>query len=236
MKMLPPPQQRQTLLFSATMPADIVTIANTHMRTPVRVEVAPQGTAAETVEQELYIVRKEDKYALLIDILGQYKGSVLVFSRTKHGASKLTKLLQRDGHHAAEIHANKSLAQRIRALEGFKKGTHRILVATDIAARGIDVTGIELVLNFDLPDNSGDYVHRIGRTGRAGRAGHAISFAMPDQRTDIRDIEKLIRKPLPVTKHAKLSVELPAIPVAQRGVMGGRRRSYPRRPRFGGRR
>jgi ATP-dependent RNA helicase RhlE len=236
MKMLPPASQRQTMLFSATMPSDIVAIANTHMRTPVRVEVAPQGTAAETVEQEIYIVRKEDKFALLLDVLKQYTGSVLLFSRTKHGASKLTKHLISEGHNAAEIHANKSLAQRIRALEGFKKGQYRILVATDIAARGIDVTGIELVLNFDLPDNSGDYVHRIGRTGRAGLAGHAISFAMPDQRSDIRDIERLMRKPLPIAKHARLSVELPAIPVAQRGVMGGRRRSYPRRPRFGGRR
>lgn len=236
LRLLPPAAARQTMLFSATMPDDIVSIANTHMRSPIRVEVAPQGTAAETVEQELFIVRKEDKYALLQEILGQYVGSVLVFSRTKHGASKLAKLLSRDGHRAAEIHANKTLAQRIRALEGFKKGTHRILVATDIAARGIDVTGIELVVNFDLPDNSGDYVHRIGRTGRAGRAGRAISFAMPDQRTDIRDIERIIRKPLRVSKHAKLSVELPPVPVAQRGIMGGRRRSYPRRPRFGGRR
>ncbi len=236
MKMLPDANVRQTLLFSATMPSDIVTIANTHMRTPVRVEVAPQGTSAETVEQELYIVRKEDKFALLLDILRQYNGPILVFSRTKHGATKLTKHLIDEGHKVAEIHSNKSLVQRIRALEGFKKGVYRVLVATDIAARGIDVTGIELVINFDLPDNSGDYVHRIGRTGRAGRAGRAISFAMPDQRTDIRDIERLIRKPLTITKHAKLSVELPSIPAAQRGFMGGRRRSYPRRPRFGGRR
>jgi ATP-dependent RNA helicase RhlE len=236
MGMLPPPQQRQTLLFSATMPADIVTIANKHMRTPVRVEVAPQGTSAETVEQEIYIVRKEDKFALLLDVLKQYHGSVLVFSRTKHGASKLAKHLFSEGHKSAEIHANKSLSQRIHALEGFKKGQYRILVATDIAARGIDVSNIELVVNFDLPDSTGDYVHRIGRTGRAGRAGRAISFAMPDQRTDIRDIERLIRKPLPVAKHERLSVELPSIPMAQRGLMGGRRRSYPRRPRFGGRR
>ncbi|MCC6934685.1 MAG: DEAD/DEAH box helicase [Candidatus Yanofskybacteria bacterium] len=232
MHLLPPASDRQTMLFSATMPADIVTIANTHMRTPVRVEVAPEGTAAETVEQEIYIVRKEDKVKLLAEILEQYTGSVLVFSRTKHGATKLCRHLLQMGHQAAEIHANKSLAQRVRALEGFKRGQYRILVATDIAARGIDVKGIELVVNFDLPDNSADYVHRIGRTGRAGLAGRAISLAMPDQRNDIRDIERLIRKPLPVSKHPHLSVELPAIPAAQRGIMGGRRRSYPRRPRF----
>ncbi len=232
MQLLPPPTARQTLLFSATMPDDIVRIANTHMRMPVRVEVAPQGTTAEHVEQELYIVRKEDKLRLVGELLKQYTGSVLLFSRTKHGARKICKTLLEMGFHAAEIHANKTLAQRVKALEGFKGGTYRILVATDIAARGIDVTNIELVINFDLPDNSGDYVHRIGRTGRAGRTGHAISLATPDQRTDIRDIERLIRKPLAISRHPKLSVELPTVPTAQRGIMGGRRRSFPRRPRF----
>ena len=230
--LLPAPQERQTMLFSATMPDDIVRIATHQMRMPVRVEVAPQGTAAEKVEQELYIVRKEDKINLVGELLNQYEGSVLLFSRTKHGAAKIRRNLEQMGHSAAEIHANKSLAQRIKALEGFKRGTYRVLVATDIAARGIDVQGIELVINFDLPDNAGDYVHRIGRTGRAGLAGRAISLATPDQRNDIRDIERLIRKPLPVSKHPHLSVELPSIPMAQRGIMGGRRRSYPRRPRF----
>jgi ATP-dependent RNA helicase RhlE len=232
MQLLPPPAERQTMLFSATMPDDIVRIANTHMRMPVRVEVAPQGTTAEHVEQELYIVRKEDKLHLVSELLRQYTGSVLLFSRTKHGAHKICKALLDMGVSAAEIHANKSLAQRIKALDGFKRGTYRVLVATDIAARGIDVTNIELVINFDLPDSAGDYVHRIGRTGRAGREGRAISLATPDQRMDIRDIERIIRKPLPVAKHARLSVELPAVPMAQRGIMGGRRRSFPRRPRF----
>jgi ATP-dependent RNA helicase RhlE len=223
------------MLFSATMPDDIVTIAAKHMRMPVRVEVAPAGTAAELVEQELYIVRKEDKSKLLAHILDTLPGSVLVFSRTKHGARKLTQQLVKLGHKAAEIHANKTLAQRIKALDGFKKGTHRILVATDIAARGIDVTGIGLVVNFDLPDNSHDYVHRIGRTGRAGRAGHAISLATPDQRQDIRDIERVIRKPLPLAKHPELSVELPQLPpkeAARRGASGGRVRRFGHRPRF----
>lgn len=235
LRMMPAPDKRQTMLFSATMPDDIVTIATKHMRLPVRVEVAPQGTSAERVEQELYIVRKEDKMALVADILARFTGSVLLFSRTKHGATKIAAHLTKLGHKAAEIHANKSLAQRIRALEGFKKGAHRILVATDIAARGIDVTGIELVLNFDLPDNSADYVHRIGRTGRAGQAGHAISLATPDQRQDIRDIERIIRKPLPVAKHPRLSVELPQLPpqyAARRGMSGGRVRRFGNRPRF----
>lgn len=231
--MLPKPEERQTMLFSATMPDDIVRIANKHMKLPVRVEVAPAGTSAETVHQELYIVRKEDKFKLLSDILkGHASQTVLVFSRTKHGASKLALMLERSGITSSEIHANRSLSQRIRALEGFKRGQYRVLVATDIAARGIDVTGIGLVVNYDLPDNSDDYVHRIGRTGRAGREGHAISLATPDQRADIRAIEKLIRKPLPVATHPELSVTLPNIPTAQRGIMGGRRRTYPRRPRF----
>lgn len=230
--LLPKPQERQTMLFSATMPDDIVGIATHQMRMPVRVEVAPQGTAAERVEQELYIVRKEDKMNLVGELLDQFDGSVLLFSRTKHGATKIRRHLEQIGHRAAEIHANKTLAQRIKALEGFKRGTYRILVATDIAARGIDVRGIELVINFDLPDNAGDYVHRIGRTGRAGLAGRAISLATPDQRSDIRDIERLIRKPLAVSRHPRLSVDLPTVPMAQRGITGGRRRSFPRRPRF----
>jgi ATP-dependent RNA helicase RhlE len=235
LKMVPTPDKRQTMLFSATMPDDIVTIATKHMKMPVRVEVAPQGTSAERVEQELYIVRKEDKMPLVAEILKQYTGSVLLFSRTKHGATKIAAYLTKMGHKATEIHANKSLAQRIRALDGFKKGTYRILVATDIAARGIDVTGISLVLNFDLPDNSADYVHRIGRTGRAGMAGHAISLATPDQRQDIRDIERVIRKPLPVAKHEGLSVELPNLPpqyAARRGISGGRVRRFGNRRPF----
>ena len=150
--MLPKPQERQTMLFSATMPDDIVMIANKHMRMPVRVEVAPSGTVAEMVEQEIYIVRKDDKFSLLLHLLQEYPdASVLLFSRTKHGARKLTRLLENEGVRAAEIHANRTLAQRIKALEGFKAGTYRVLVATDIAARGIDVTGIGLVINFDLP-------------------------------------------------------------------------------------
>jgi ATP-dependent RNA helicase RhlE len=233
MELLPPPAQRQTMLFSATMPDDIVRIANTHMRMPVRVEVAPQGTTAENVSQELYIVRKEDKLRLVAELLVHYTGPVLLFSRTKHGAHKICKALTDIGISAAEIHANKSLVQRIKALDGFKKGLYRVLVATDIAARGIDVTNIELVINFDLPDNAGDYVHRIGRTARAGRTGTAISLATPDQRTEIRDIERIIRKPLPLKRHPKLSVEIAAVPIAQRGLHGGRVRHFGnRRPRF----
>jgi ATP-dependent RNA helicase RhlE len=192
------------------MPPEIAKIATTHMALPVRIEVAPQGTAAKNVEQEIFIIRKEDKIRLLQKILKEYTGTILIFSRTKHGAKKITQNIQKFGYTAAEIHSNKSLAQRIKALDGFKTGKFRVLVATDIAARGIDVKNIELVVNFDLPDNSEDYVHRIGRTGRAGTSGKAISFATPDQRGDIQSIERLIKKTLPISK---IPNDLPPAPV-----------------------
>jgi ATP-dependent RNA helicase RhlE len=187
------PSERQTLLFSATMPDDIVAIANNHMVDPVRVEVARAGTAAQHVSQELYVVPQEEKNDLLTELLYDYKGTVLVFARTRSRAARVARTIKRLGHTSAEIHSDRSLSQRRAALDGFKNGTYRILVATDIAARGIDVTGIEVVINYDLPDCAEDYIHRIGRTGRAGREGHAISFAAPDQTGDVRDIEKLLR-------------------------------------------
>jgi ATP-dependent RNA helicase RhlE len=192
------PKDRQTMLFSATMPDSIVGIATSYMKLPVRVEVAPAGTSAQQVAQEVFFVHKNDKLSLLQKLLTDYSGSILVFSRTKFGAKKITKSIFGMGHSAAEIHSNRSLPQRREALEGFKKGRYRVLVATDIAARGIDVTGIELVINFDLPDSNEDYVHRIGRTGRAGLTGRAISFATPEQRGDVKAIERLIRKVLTV--------------------------------------
>ncbi len=192
------PKERQTMLFSATMPLEIIRIANTNMRTPVRIEVAPQGTSAERVVQELIFLSKMDKERMLEQCLMETKGSVLVFSRTKHGAKRIASAVREMGHTADELHANRSLAQRKAALEGFKIGKYRVLIATDIAARGIDVKGIELVVNYDLPDNPDDYVHRIGRTGRAGMEGKAISFATPDQRGDVKGIERLIRKMIPL--------------------------------------
>lgn len=192
------PSDRQTMLFSATMPEAIAHLAAKHMRVPIRIEVAPAGTAAKNVEQEVFIVPKQEKLQLLDKLLTDTVGTVLVFSRTKHGAKKITQAVRAMNHTVAEIHSNKSLNQRRAALDGFKSGKFRILVATDIAARGIDVSGIELVINFDLPDNSEDYVHRIGRTGRAGNFGRAVSFATPDQRGDIRQIERLIQKTLPI--------------------------------------
>lgn len=198
------PKERQTMLFSATMPHEIMKIANHHMKEPIRIEVAPQGTSAEKVEQEFFLIKKENKLQLLEKLLAEYKGTVLVFSRTKHGAKKICRALVNMGHQSAEIHSNKSLAQRIKALEGFKAGKYRILVATDIAARGIDVRDIELVINYDLPDQAEDYVHRIGRTGRAGKEGKAISFATPDQKNDMRNIERLIRKTIRIVAVTEL--------------------------------
>lgn len=194
-------KDRQTMLFSATMPQEIMRLINTHMKLPVQIEMAPPGTTAEGITQELYIVKHEAKLALLDKILASRQGSVLLFARTKHGARKITKSIRDMGHRATEIHSDKSMSQRTDALNGFKAGRYRILVATDIASRGIDVTKIEMVINFDLPDDVENYVHRIGRTGRAGSKGTAISFATPDQKRDVDNIEKLIRKQLPVVKH-----------------------------------
>ncbi len=192
------PAVRQTMLFSATMPQEITKIANNYMKEPVRVEVASAGTTADKIAQELFVIQKDRKGQLLDKLLKEHKGTVLVFSRTKHGAHKISQTIRTLGHSATEIHSNRSLAQRREALDGFKSGRYRVLVATDIAARGIDVRGIELVVNYDLPDNTQDYVHRIGRTGRAGQTGKAVSFATPDQSRDVRDIERLIRKKLPI--------------------------------------
>ncbi len=210
------PKVRQTMLFSATMPESILKIVSKYMKLPVHVEIARSGTMAEHVTHELYIIQKDAKPRLLDKILAERRGSVLVFSRTKHGAKRIARQVRDMGHAAAEIHANRSLAQRREALDGFKSGKYRVLVATDIAARGIDVKNIELVVNYDLPDNPEDYVHRIGRTGRAGEAGHAISFATPDQRSDIRDIERLIRKPLPLARVPELPAARPAPKFAPR--------------------
>lgn len=209
------PQDRQTMLFSATMPQEIAKVAANHMKLPLRIEVAPQGTASETIEQEMFIVNKNSKMQLLDKILNDTKGSTLVFSRTKHGAKKIARDVRAMGHSSAEIHSNRSLAQRIAALDGFKSGKIRVLVATDIAARGIDVSNISLVINFDLPECSEDYVHRIGRTGRAGKSGKAISFAAPDQKGNIKQIERLIRKTLPI-------LALPILPPARVSDMADR--------------
>ena len=221
------PKQRQTMLFSATMPNEIVTIAQRHMELPVQVEIARPGTVADKVTHEVFFIERSAKSRLLEHLLQQYPGPVLTFTRTKHAAKNLTRQVKMMGHNAAEIHSNRSLGQRRDALEGFKSGKYRVLIATDIAARGIDVSGIELVINYDLPSNSEDYVHRIGRTGRAGLTGRAISFATFDQRGEVRRIEQLIRTALPVKQLPQLPPERPRIRT-ESPVREGDRSNYPK--------
>ena len=220
------PKNRQTMLFSATMPQAIAVIAASHMRLPINVEIAPSGTLVEKLTQELFIVKKENKNELLRKLLAQYRGSVLIFTRTKIGAHRTARDIKSMGFNATDIHSDRTLAQRREALQGFKTGRYRVLVATDIAARGIDVAGIELVVNYDLPEDAEGYVHRIGRTGRMGHQGHAISFATPDQNTDVRNIERLIRMALPISEHPEIPIERFLAPM--------RRTSAPRRSRYGG--
>ncbi len=197
------PKQRQSLFFSATMAPKIIELSKKILGRPERVTIAPEKTTAESVEQALYMVSKPNKIKLLIHLMKTADmRSVLVFSRTKHGADKIVKLLKRNEIQAAAIHGNKSQPQRQRALGAFKNGDINVLVATDIAARGIDIDELSHVINYDLPNVPESYVHRIGRTGRAATSGVAFSFCNVDERAYLRDIQKLIKQEIPiVTDH-----------------------------------
>ena len=198
-KLLPP--KRQTLFFSATFPDEISKLANSMLTNPVKVEVAPVSATADTIQQKVYFVEKDNKLDLLTHILQKdIKESVLVFSRTKHGADKIARKLQSHKISAEAIHGNKSQNQRQNALSNFKNGKTRVLVATDIAARGIDIDELKYVLNFELSDVSETYVHRIGRTGRAGAEGSSISFVDGLDLVNLKNTEKLIGKKIPVEK------------------------------------
>jgi ATP-dependent RNA helicase RhlE len=199
------PTKRQTLLFSATMPTNILNLATKYMELPISVEIAPSGTAAKDISQELFIIQESHKNDVMKMLLQKYHGTVLVFTRTKMKASRVTRNIRAMGHKVAEIHSNRSMSQRNQAIEGFKRGRFRVLVATDIAARGIDISMIELVVNYDLPDEAENYVHRIGRTGRAGKEGHAVTLATPAQSHDVRQIENLIKKTLPRSMHPQFA-------------------------------
>ena len=202
------PKERQTLLFSATMPKDVVELSRSILRNPRRVAVEPQETSAKTVSQSLYLVPKQQKGQLLQHLLSSVDLTrTIVFTRTKHGANRVSDQLQRRGIGAAAIHGNKSQSARVRALDAFKRGTLPVLVATDIAARGIDVDEVSHVINYDLPNVPESYVHRIGRTGRAGATGHAISFCEPDERSELHAIERLLGHRIPLLK-----AELPPLP------------------------
>ena len=196
------PAKRQTLFFSATMPKEITSLANSILTDPVKVEVNPVSSTAEMIEQALYYVDTPAKKDLLVHVLKETKApSVLVFSRTKHGADKIVKLLAKNKVTAEAIHGNKSQNARQRALSNFKDKTSRVLVATDIAARGLDIDELSFVINYDIPNIPETYVHRIGRTGRAGASGIAVSFCDKEERKYIRDIQKLISLEIPVVNN-----------------------------------
>ncbi|MYM54940.1 DEAD/DEAH box helicase [Thalassovita mangrovi] len=184
---------RQTMLFSATMPKQMEELSRSYLTDPRRVEVAPPGKTADKIEQSVEFMEKGDKPGRLREILSEDTDALtLVFMRTKHTAERLMKKLVADGYNAASIHGNKSQGQRDRAIKGFREGSITVLVATDVAARGIDIPGVARVVNFDLPNVAESYVHRIGRTARAGREGVAVSFCAPDEHDYLRDIQKLV--------------------------------------------
>lgn len=200
------PAKRQTLFFSATMPRDIRKFANSILNHPVEISVRPELSTAEAVQQSVYFVEKKEKTGLLIRLLKDKSiRSSLVFTRTKHGADKLVRQLSKTGIHAAAIHGNKSQNARQRALNDFKNAKIRVLVATDIASRGIDIDELPYVVNYELPNVPETYVHRIGRTGRAGREGVAVSFCGLEERSELKDIQRLIGFQIPVMKDEKFA-------------------------------
>ena len=218
------PEDRQSLFFSATMPSKIVELSQRILGNPEKVTVKPEQATAERVEQAVYFVSKPDKIKLLLHILDTNPpGSTLVFSRTKHGADKIVKMLSREDVKAAAIHGNKSQGARQRALGAFKNGELEVLVATDIAARGIDVSLLNYVVNYDLPNVPETYVHRIGRTGRASASGMAISFCDAEERGYLRDIEKLIKQKVPVISDQPFVDDSEERAPAPQGQRGGRR-------------
>jgi ATP-dependent RNA helicase RhlE len=193
------PKYRQTLLFSATMPPEVEALARKYLRKPVVVQVGVRSAAASTVTHAVYPVPREKKNALLVELLTGDKDheSVLIFTRTKHGADRVVRDLEQAGVRATAMHADKSQVQRMRALQDFKDGTINVLVATDIAQRGLDISGITHVINYDVPQQAEDYVHRIGRTGRAAKEGDAYTFMAPDEIAMVRTIERVIGQPIP---------------------------------------
>jgi ATP-dependent RNA helicase RhlE len=227
------PRERQNLMFSATYSADIRELAARLLRNPLHVEVAPRNATAERIEQQVYHVPKEHKRHLLAHLIdsGNWQ-QVLVFTRTKHGANRLTQQLQGSGINAAAIHGNKSQAARVRALGDFKDNRITALVATEVAARGLDIRELPHVVNYELPHVPEDYVHRIGRTARAGGSGSAVSLVSVDERPLLRDIEKLLQRSLPVIAlPAYPVVATPAAAAATNPSRGGAAAHYePRRP------
>lgn len=227
------PKKRQTLFFSATMPREIRELSSSLLVNPVTVEITPVATAAETVDQAIYVVPQTNKPRLLLTLLAESDITrALVFTRTKHGADKVLRHLMQAGIRADSIHGNKSQAKRQRALSDFKTNRLRVLVATDIAARGIDVDGISHVINYDMPVEIESYVHRIGRTGRAGATGIALTFCDPAERSKLRAIERVIRQPIEVRKLPTLIAI--TVPAAVNHQFDDRDQHRPARPIHGG--
>ena len=219
------PKERQNLLFSATMPKEVMKLVNSILNNPVKVEVQPVSSTVEIISQGVYYVPKKNKRSLLIHLLKDESiKSVIVFSRTKHGANKIAKDLEKSGVTSAAIHGNKSQNQRQLALNNFKQGNIRVLVATDIAARGIDIDELSHVINYDLPDVAETYVHRIGRTGRAGSSGIAITFCDEEEKAMFRSIEKLIGKSIHVLEE-EYEIIKPITNVVQRANNNSRNRN-----------
>ncbi len=223
------PKQRQTLLFSATMPLEISALADSILHNPVKVAVTPVSSAVEIIEQSIYYTNKRNKVPLLIHLLKDKTiSSALVFSRTKHGANKITESLEKVGIQAQAIHGNKSQKARQLALNNFKAKTTRVLVATDIAARGIDVEELSHVINFDLPNVPETYIHRIGRTGRAGLGGTAFSFCDEEEKEYLRDIQKLIGKKIDIVENHPFPMGAEIVPPVKQGVVAGQRNTPPK--------
>lgn len=193
------PKDRQTMLFSATMPKQMNEIANSYLKSPIRIEVSPPGKVADKVTQEIHFIAKAEKSKLLIEMLDKHRDErALVFGRTKHGMEKLSRNLEKAGFAAGSIHGNKSQGQRDRAIAAFKAGQIKVLVATDVAARGLDIPDVKHVYNYELPNVPDNYVHRIGRTARAGKDGAAIAFCAPDEMKELKDIQKTMKVTIPV--------------------------------------
>ena len=222
------PKQRQNLLFSATFSSDIRGLAASLCQHPIEIDVAPRNSTVAAIGQKMYWVEKEKKADLLSHLIRETTDQVLVFSRTKHGANNLVKRLARDTISAAAIHGNKSQSQRTKALQDFKQDVVQVLVATDIAARGIDIEALQLVINFDMPHVAEDYVHRIGRTGRAGASGQAISLVSRDEKKQLRAIESLIKRPIDVMENVPFASAPPSVNRESNAPNSQRREQQPR--------
>ena len=218
------PSERQTMLFSATMPKQMNELAQSYLNRPIRIEVSPPGKAADKITQEIHFIAKAEKTDLLIELLDKHRDDLaLVFGRTKHGSEKLMRVLEKKGFAVASIHGNKSQGQRDRAIAAFKAGEIKVLVATDVAARGLDIPDVKHVYNYELPNVPDQYVHRIGRTARAGKDGAAVAFCAPDEMDDLKAIQKTMGITIPVASGRPWApVDVPDAPKKSNG--GNRRR------------